>query len=405
MMKHLLIIIFMFAMFTACDNYVTDIDPLIDQVEDEQLNKESEVPFIIVGVQTQFAETHDELMMIADLLSDQLWFSRKVKGASYGTYEQIDNGIITLDNSSVEGPEVEIGRLRFYGDDLVARVAKIAFTNDALKEEALFTGYFYGGVARYYLAAYFGLTQDQGGGCIDGGPFIPSTEMYDLAVEKFQHALEYAGDGATVRVINSMIARAYLFKEDFDNAKTFALVGMSAGDNAFQALHNISDDPNYYWSQAGNGRTQAVADYRFNDYITANPLEAFRVLIQEVKGLDRRTVFYIQGKYPVEGTGVNLISWQENALMLAELDVRTGDTAAALARINEVRTSHGLDNLASVDMNVLINERDKELFVTGLRLIDQRRFDAAYQTWHLDTDAWKYLAITNNERNTNPNIN
>ncbi|UCE07435.1 MAG: hypothetical protein JSW07_05220 [bacterium] len=407
MKKHWLFLIFILTLlitWSSCENYVTDIDPLIDQIEDEQLNNESEVPFIIVGVQTQFGETHDELMMIADLLSDQLWFTRKVKGASYGTYEQIDNGIITLDNSSVEGPETEIGRLRLYGDDLVARVGKIDFTNAGLKNEALFTGYFYGGVARYYYATYFGLTEDQGGGCIDGGPFIPSNDMYDLAVAKFEKAAEYASNEATKRVVNSLIARCYLFKEDYANAKIYAQNGMVSGDAPFQALHNVSDDPNYYWSQAGKGRIQAVADYRFNDYITADPAEAERVLIEAVTGLDRRTTYYIQNKYPEEGTGVNLIGWQENELMLAELDLRDANAGGALIRINNVRASYGLTDLTSADMNVLIVERDKELFATGLRLIDQRRFDADYQTWHLDASAWKYLAITNNERNANDNI-
>lgn len=389
--------------WSACDDYVTSIDPLIDQVEDEQLNNESEVPFIIVGLETQFGETHDELMMIADLLSDQLYFTRKIKGASYSTYEKIDLGNIEIDNSSSGGPEIEVGRLRLYGDDLVERVDKIDFSDPTLRSTALFKGYLYGGAARYYYATYFGLTEDQGGGVIDGGEFIPSNDMYDLAIEKFKDALANTEDAATKRMVNSLIARCYLFKADYTNARTYAQAGMISGDAPYQALHNAEDDPNYYWSQAGVGRRQAACDDRFNDYITADSTEENRVLIVEAINSSRtdKNIYWGQDKYPLPETGVNLINWQENELMRAELDLRAGDAAGCLTKINNVRASYGVSLLTSADMSVLIEERDKELFVTGLRLVDQRRFAGE---WHLDTDKWKYLPLSDSERNANENL-
>jgi hypothetical protein len=85
------------------------------------------------------------------------------------------------------------------------------------------------------------------------------------------------------------------------------------------------------------------------------------------------------------------------------LELRAGN-ANALNRVNNVRASHGIDPLTAVDMQALIVERDKELCFTGVRLADQRRFHSEYQTWHLASDRWQYLPITNNERNINPNI-
>ncbi|UCH89214.1 MAG: hypothetical protein JSV49_00775, partial [Thermoplasmata archaeon] len=49
---------------SSCENYVTDIDPLIDQVEDDRLTSESEIPFVIKGVKLRFARTHGRLMML-----------------------------------------------------------------------------------------------------------------------------------------------------------------------------------------------------------------------------------------------------------------------------------------------------------------------------------------------------
>ncbi|MFC1481617.1 hypothetical protein ACFL6E_05170 [Candidatus Neomarinimicrobiota bacterium] len=396
----------MMTMF-ACEDYVTSVDPLIDRVEDGKLNNESEVPFVIVGLDGQFAATHDELMMIADLLSDQLYFSRKIKGTSYSSYEEIDNGDIPIDNSSTGGPEVDIGRLRLYADDIVERVDKVDFTDNDLRDEALFKGYLYGGAARYYYATYFGLSENEGGGIIDGGSFVPSDDMYDLAIEKFEEALLNTEDAALKRTVNSLIARCYLFQADYTNASAYAEVGMVAGDDPYQAEHNISDDSNYYYASAGNGRRQAGADARFAAYLTADSTEVDRVLVRELlddEKANRRDTetYYTQTKYPVAETGVDLISWQENELMLAELDIRGGGTG--LTNINAVRASHGIPDLASADMSVLIEERDKELCFTGLRLVDQRRFDADYNTWHLDAALWRYLPISDEERVTNSNI-
>ncbi|MCK4815170.1 hypothetical protein KA005_05320, partial [bacterium] len=166
--------------------------------------------------------------------------------------------------------------------------------------------------------------------------------------------------------------------------------------------HSVESD-NYFWQQAGIGRTQCVVDWRFLDYIEQDPLEEARILLGTKMG-NNDTLFYMQNKYPTEDSPINFISWQENELMLAELDIRSGNDAGALVRINAVRVSHGLSDLTTVDMNVLILEREKELFVTGARLVDQRRFDSEYNTWHLGADKWHYFPITESERNINPNI-
>ncbi|MDZ7264932.1 MAG: RagB/SusD family nutrient uptake outer membrane protein [candidate division KSB1 bacterium] len=391
------------AIWSSCEDYATNVDPLIDKVADELLTSESQVPFVINGVKTRFAATQDQLMVMACMLSDEFFFDGNLPGASWPQYNEIDLGEITLDNASVSNMSLFLGELRFYADDLVRRVGEISFTNADLKESALFQGNLYGGIARYLYATYLGINPNEGGGVIDNGPFIPSAEMYSLAIEKFKEAIKHTRDGYELRIANSLLARTYLFKGDYANALTAALNGMAAGDAPFQGLHSLEAN-NYFWQQAGAGRTQGGADYRFNDYIIADPKEAHRVLIEEIKGNDGTTTYYRQAKYPVEESPVTFISWQENELMLAELELRSGNSGSALNRVNNVRASHGIDPLAAIDMRSLIVERDKELCFTGVRLPDQRRFDGEYQTWHLTPDKWYYLPITDNERNINPNI-
>ncbi len=56
--------------------------------------------------------------------------------------------------------------------------------------------------------------------------------------------------------------------------------------------------------------------------------------------------------------------------------------------------------LLLVDLDVIYAERDKELFCTGSRLPDQRRFNK----WHLGVGTWQYFPITSDEINSNKNL-
>ncbi len=394
---YLLIFVTFFA-FSSCKDFVSNVDPLIDQVADGDLNDPSQLPFLIKGVKTRFANATERLYVIADGLSDQFFFSQNVPNATFPTFRDIDNGKIFFDNNSVRTPYTRVGQYRFLGDNLVERVGKMTVNDASLKNDALFTGYFYGGFARFQYATYFGLTETQGGSPIDGGAFIGSAKMYDLAISNLKESLKYTTDPATIRMVNSVIARTYLYKEDYSNAVTFAQQGMVNGDPDFKALHSVQED-NYYWQQAGPGRTQYVADFRFKGYIDADPNEANRIKIGPITGNDGKT-YYMQLKYSKQESPGIMMTWQENNLMLAELTLRGQSAGNSLSLVNEVRASHNIAPLTSVDLDALYIERDKELFVTANRLPDERRFNK----WHLGAGTWQYFPIPDDERNSNPNL-
>ena len=114
-------------------------------------------------------------------------------------------------------------------------------------------------------------------------------------------------------------------------------------------------------------------------------------------------VRYFQMKYPNADSPISIINWQENHLVLAELALRSESVnVTALDAINAVRSSYGLSSLESVDLDVLIHERDKELFCQGQRLIDQNRFSGNLN-WHLPNNTWHYLPIPFEEELNNPN--
>ena len=90
--------------------------------------------------------------------------------------------------------------------------------------------------------------------------------------------------------------------------------------------------------------------------------------------------------------------------MLAELALQGQSVGvSALDAVNAVRAANGISNLVNIDLNVLLHERDKELFCQGQRIIDQNRH-ADLLNWHLgESLTWHFLPIPYEEELANPN--
>jgi len=372
----------------------------------------TDIEFLINGIKANFSSTVERVVMFGDLLDDQLIFDPTAsKDATYSTFRELEEGEIQIDNNSVDGLAYNVGELWFCSSDLIDRINNRIDTPEnpisaALKNNGLYNAYLYNGIACETYAGFFGLEKTGGGGgCLNAGPFIPEAAMYDTALAKFSMALNFASTSEEEKIVHSLMARCYLYKGEWANAKIQADQGLVEGDSPFLAQFSATAD-NYMWQQGSIYlRLQVIVDDRFNDYIVADPLEANRILIVEMPDDLRATegdttVYWTQAMYPDDASPIRYMSWQETNLMLAELAALRGQAGDAVALVNAVRSSYGIGDLTTVDQDVIIAERDKELFLTGQRLIDQRRFDI----WHLASDTWKYLPITEKERNANPNI-
>lgn len=201
---------------------------------------------------------------------------------------------------------------------------------------------------------------------------------------------------------------------------------MEEGDDPLQSLHSLESTNAWYFA-AGEGRTQLNVNDRYADYIANVSEEANRIGITSfVEDASGQEITYYYANYG-RTSPIDVVTWQEVALMRAEILVNDasanvgapGETALTL--INNVRASHGIpDFTGTVDMAVILEERDKELFATGQRLLDQLRTD----NFHLEggtlysvpsspitgnrillvDNPWQHLPITSQERNNNPNI-
>lgn len=399
-LSHLFVfLIAVFIILFGCEEFVNGVDPYIDQIEDEVFDDPDMLEFLVKGIKNQFAEVYGNLSLLSGGLSDELEYDLRVQNSSWPPFKEIDEGDITLNNSDVNDLFKALAELRFLSDNLIERVQRNG-TSGNNEETALYSGYLYSGLARYFYASYFGLNPDEGGGVVDGGPFIPSSEMYNLAIEKLMQAFNYVRQGSwEERLINSLIARCYLYQHNFENALSFGNKGLNEEDSRFDAFFGVPS-VNPYWEKAGNGRTQYIVNERFSNYITDDSLEYVRIPITEAEMLQGMPFqLYMQDKYPEDESSIPVITWQENELIIAECEFEL-DNGNPLDRLNSIRLSHGLDNLTEVTLHIIYSERDKELFCQGARLIDQRR----YVNWHLDEGLWMFLPIPESERLINPNI-
>jgi hypothetical protein len=394
----------------SCQWYVQGTPSPVDLIGNQDLADEAQLPLVYTGVGGSFASSIHLLTAHASILSDEFQSANGIsQDRTQSDIFNLDDGfpIRTLTNESWG----RIAATRFHANNALALERQIAFTQESNRKKLLFTANFFLGTAEHYLAAFFALSARRGGGVIDGSPFIPSKDLHDSALVKYARALESAQTPFERRLTRSFMARIHLLEGRFSEALQEANQGLQEGDTAFVATYSRSSY-NRWTDFAGINLNHTVIPHpRFRAYIVAEAGEAGRIPLKVGKrpAAGRAEPYYIQAKYD-DDSPIELMTWQENALMLAELRLRLfGDEAGALAEINRVRAAAPaapnappLAPRLAANLDSVYIERDKQLFATGLRLLDQRRFNR----WHFANAAaaWHFLPIAQNEFISNPNL-
>lgn len=107
------------------------------------------------------------------------------------------------------------------------------------------------------------------------------------------------------------------------------------------------------------------------------------------------------------GTDFVFFRYADALLMKAEAHFRKGETAQALAVINQIRTHRGAAELQDIDEQAILDERGFELYWEGWRRQDQIRFGVFTGTWDQkeQSDAYRVLfPIPQRALDTNPNL-
>ena len=461
--------------FMSCEDWVTEVDPLSSQVENGDLDSEEYLDFLLKGMLGNMGRS-EEFSGLPHIIWRVAGFSDEFVHGEVDFAPDHSNFVqdIPMDLNFVANDWENYHQIRFHADDLLDRASNMTISNASLEQRVHWWGNVIGGLMRMYLADHWGLTKDgQNPGAVittiqqidngETGSFQTDAEIRALARSMLTAALSfdpgetYEGvNGNADKIVWSLIARTYLFDENYSEAKSAAEKGLQQGDIGFQLVHSAAFT-NYMWYEAGRNNVLFSADTRFVDYVVAdrkegeiisnleeenedsqslrgpegdglgesdaenvrdgldNPNE--RIPLWELEG-DGDNLAYCQDIYDGRSDYLDLIDWKEMELILAEVAIRAGDNATGLAHINNVRTHHGLDALTSDAMTgftpsatsgagsntgalgLLIEERDKTLWMRGVRITDQKRFDL----WHLGDNTWPYIPIPDSEVLNNPNV-
>ena len=444
-MKKIYISLYLLLIFTGCESFVENTSSSISYVTDEEINDPANIPFLINGVLNDYSSAHTYVSLWADLLSDALVNDGKVQGSTDVRGEYLDNGSYDPTVGTYAPPYQAIAKVWRSANSLKSRL-DLMDGDESSEKQGYYTAYLYQALPCYLLGTYYGNGPnypDDGGATLNESAFLPSGDLYSMAVAYFDSAIVYA-DEHQEKIIHSLLGRQYLYEGNYSAAAQHASLGLQQSDESFNALPGEEDPwPNWYWYEAGSNRTRYTLASRFKhllgeDFEDTNgngvwdstetftdcaiigadvgqgngmydgpiePEEIVRIPLSVAAMTPGQSYSrYFQMKYPFANSPVSIIDWKETHLILAELALR-GESVnvTAIDAINAVRSSHGLQSLASVDYEVLLHERDKELFCQGQRLIDQNRFSDVIN-WHLpDGDTWHYLPVPFEEVLNNPN--
>ena len=462
-------------LFTSCEDWVSEVEPLSDQVQDDALTSEEYLDFLLKGALGNMGRS-DEFSGLPHIIWRVAGFSDEFIHGEVDFAPDHSNFVqdIPMDLNFVANDWDNYHQIRFHADDLLDRASTMTISNDALKQRVHWWGNVIGGLMRLYLADHWGLGQDgtTPGAVIttiqqsdngETGSFQTSQEIREIARAMFTEALSYdPGDtyegvnGNGDKIIHSLIARSYLFDGNYNSAKTHAEQGLQQGDDPFQLIHSAAFQ-NYMWYDAGRRNVLFSANTRFADYVVADRLEGEiisnltedpdsqslslrgpegdgvghksqedvrdnldnpneRIPLWELEG--DANLAYCQDIYDGRSDNLDIIDWREMELILAEVAINSGDNSTALSHMNNIRTYHGLSELTldqltgftpsetsgagthTGALGLLIEERDKTLWMKGVRIVDQKRFDL----WHLGSNTWSYIPIPDSEILNNPNV-
>jgi starch-binding outer membrane protein, SusD/RagB family len=267
-----------------------------------------------------------------------------------------------------------------------------------------------------HLAAYGGFSYVlMGEGycemAIDQGPLLTRDQVMETAEERFTSAIshaEAAGNTELRTLATAARARARLNLGDLSGAASDA-EQVPQGFAWYAEYSTVNGRrENRLYNLNHRNRVLSVEPDEFYAVMAGDEPDP-RVPVADAQqfGHDGVTPHYYQEKYPEADADIPMASWEEAQLILAEARL---DQAEDI--INNLRAAQGIPALElSGDENMLdvvIEERRRQLFSEGHRLNDKLRHDIPFPTGtNHKGQAWgpiTCMPLPDQERQNNPNI-
>lgn len=346
-------------------------------IEDQSLGTEPALIGLVNGVVGDYDASFQRGALYTALLSDE------VQASGSWSWWHVADETGFIDPEAPTGDLFNIPhfywrplqRARFLAEETYGRIQETAESPDANPLTAMVR--LYSGMARFDIGDTFCYA------AYDGGPRVERTESLTMAADHLTEAINVA-TAANVDSIARMAylarARVRLAQEDYAGAADDASK-VPAGFLWIAHFRNAPGETNDMYFQL-NQRVEGTVGPAFQ--ATGDP----RVPVQNtgLKGADNVTPRFDQRKYPDQFTPMPMGTWQEARLIQAEAAIRNGQTATGVGLLNQVRAAAELPDLdtgmSNADaMTALRHERKMELFLTGRRYADMRRFGEFPADW------------------------
>ncbi len=443
-MKNLLYIFILSLSIMACD--VFDVEPEASISDSSAITNESGLNAAVAGLYSQMQGSYygGDLFFLADVTSDV--------AQSVGTwdfYREMDTYVVNADNTEVRDLWEAIYDVVNQANNIIEAAPNVEDANQAAKDQAQGEALFARGLAFFDAARVWGgvpgaynelgiplPTEPSREATYPSRPSIGDT--YAQVEADLTQALsllpETGGRGrATKGAARALLARYYLYTEDFSQASNFATQVID--DSNF----SLVDD--YTSIFTGKNTSESVFEMQFDNQNTSNvrfwyapgaiggrgELAAHDDFFASIDDADERKALFafddVGGfTYPIKYIkagnidNTHVIRIAEMYLIRAEADLQTG-SGDPLADINAVRNRANLPSLSAVTLDDILAERRIELAFEGHRWFDLVRTGKALEVLSsvprtntpgdpakLNDPSRQLFPIPNSELNVNENL-
>jgi tetratricopeptide (TPR) repeat protein len=438
----IIIVIALLTVFSGCAKYL-DLQPSQSISEDNALNSDKNVKSVLLGAYSLFAQPG---IYGGNLLRDCELLGGNGEIQWVGTYidpRQIFNKTMIATNSEAYFQWFNSYQVINSCNNILSALSVVNEADrDKVEGEALFLrGMMYFDLVRFFAGQYnFNGTNDQMGvplvltptHGISSASFVGRNtveEVYTQVITDLTAAVAklpedndvYASKGAA----NALLARVYLQKGDYTNARTAADAVIASGKysliteyaSIFNNDNNSSEDifaTQITTQDRISSMTEffSVPDFGGRDG-DIDILQAHLDLYPS--GDQRKDLFFIgngawrTGKWNNAYGVVNLIRLAEMYLIRAECNIRIDPTGAtflgesALNDFNTIHTRAGLPASPTVTLNTILYERRLELAFEGFKIHDVRRTHGNFASYAWD-DPRLVMPIPARELDANPTL-
>lgn len=364
---------------TGCSDLL-DVE-LPSRVPEETLDDPSSAEVLVNSVIADFECAFSNYIAATGLLTDELIISTEFIAPTSWDLRQIasNNGNLGTGGCTAFGFGVyqPISTARFQADDAFRRLQEFPDGEVTDKTGKLATVSAYGGYALTLLGEGFCRA------AVDHSPELQPAEVLRMAEERFSRAIELGQQAGASEIVNmARVGRARVRLNLGDAAGAVA--------DAEQVPAGFVKNATYSGTSARRENTIFVynhrdlmisVDPRFRDLdVQGTPDPRVPVADANRVGHDGFTELFLVMKYANVGSPIELATWEEAQLIIAEAE----GGQAAVDAINRLRQDEGLPAFQSNDAAEIAaqvrEERRRELYLESHRLNDMLRNDIPFDT-------------------------